>query len=380
MSRDRIALLFATSGHSGVDRVVSNLVAQFAHADHSFDLLRIRNHGPWLPSLPPNVRDYPLRAAHRNTVLPALLWYLCSERPAALMTASHKLNRAALMARAIANPATRIAIRMGMTLSGQEEILGRRRSRRLFQSMRFWYPRADAVIAPSAGVGNDLMNLAGVTKERLHIIPNPLVTPELHRQAAESVRHPWFSGSSPPIILGVGSLEERKDFATLLRAFARLRQERPCRLVLLGEGRERQRLTGLAEQLGIANDMWLAGFVSNPYAYMSRAAVFALTSRREGSGAVIVEALACGTPTVSTDCPSGPAEILQGGKIGPLVKPGDDVALAEQLRHLLDNPPPKAGLRDAVKEFSAQTAAERYLSALGIAKPSKRPNLSREGT
>lgn len=362
----RTALLFATSGHSGVDRVVANLLPEFGRCGHEFDLLSIRGHGPHLDDLPPNVRALPLPAAHRNTVVPGLVAYLLRERPAALLTASHRLNRAALLARMISRVPVRITLRMGMSLTGLAQDLGPRRSRRLFRSMRFWYPRAEAMIAPSTGVGEDLRQHAGVTAEQLHVVPNPIVNAAFERLAAEPLDDPWLDAAAPSVILGAGTLAPRKDFATLLRAFARLRAERPCRLVILGEGRERARLEALAGELGVGADVRLPGYVTNPYPWMRRADVFALTSRREGSGAVLVEALACGTPVVATDCPSGPAETLQRGTVGPLVAMGDDAGLAGALARMLDAPPAEAVLKAAVNPFRAHVAAGRYLAAMGL--------------
>lgn len=365
MTCARVALLFATSGHSGVDRVVANLVPEFERCKVSFDLLTIANHGPELDALPANVRGIRLPAAHRNTVLPALVQYLRRERPRALLTASHRLNRAALLARMLARIDCRVAIRMGMSLTALGREMGTRRSGRLFRSMRRWYPRADAVIAPSAGVGEDLQHYAGVAGERVHVIPNPIVTEHFEELRAAPVDDPWFAADGPPVILAAGSLEPRKDFATLLRAFARIRAQRPCRLVVLGEGRERARLEALARELGVADQARFPGYASNPYCYMARAAAFVLCSRREGSGAVLVEALACGTPVVAADCPSGPAEILQGGKIGPLVPVGDHAALARGIEYVLDYPPPSDELRESAAPFNARAAAGRYLAALG---------------
>ncbi|SFD36827.1 Glycosyltransferase involved in cell wall bisynthesis [Thiohalospira halophila DSM 15071] len=365
MSRNRLALLFATSGHSGVDRIVANLLPEFGRTAHEFDLLRIKGHGPYLEKLPSNARDIRLPAAHRNTVLPGLVGYLRREQPAALLTASHRLNRAALQARWLARVPTRVAIRMGMTLTGQQEILGPRKGRRLIRSMRFWYPRADAVICPSEGLGRELHELAGVPRERLHVIPNPIVTDSFLEQAREPLDDPWFTDEGPPVILGAGSLEPRKDFATLIRAFARLRQQRPARLVILGEGRERGRLEALAAELGISDDVRLPGFEANPYRWMSRADAFALTSLREGSGAVLVEALACGTPVVATDCPVGPGEILQGGAIGPLIAMGDEAGIAAGLEQALSQPPTAGALRAAAEPFRAGHSATAYLAALG---------------
>lgn len=360
-----IALLFATSGHSGVDRVVANLLPEFGDTGHRFDLLTIRAHGPELARLPANVTHRVLRARHRNTALLPLVFYLRRERPAALLTASHRLNRAALIARSLAGVPLRVVIRMGMSLTGMAEAMGPRRSARLFRSMRRWYPLADAVVVPSAGVGEDLLRHAEVREERLHVIPNPIVGERLYAAAAEPLDHPWFSEGGPPVVLAAGSLEARKDFATLLRAFARLRTERRARLVILGRGRQRERLEALATELGVAADVEFPGFCANPYAWMARAAVFVLSSRREGSGAVLVEALACGTPAVATDCPTGPADILQHGRVGPVVPVGDDEALAAAIGRMLIAPLSPETLREATAPFEARVSARRYLDAMG---------------
>ncbi len=361
----RIALLFATSGHSGVDRVVANLLPEFARMGQAFDLLTIRGHGPVIASLPQGIRSVPLPAAHRDTVIPSLVRYLRRERPAMLLTAGHRLNRAALIARMVSGVPVRVTLRMGMSLTGLAEDLGPRRSRRLFRSMRRWYPRASGIITPSAGVGADLEARVGLAPEGIHVIPNPIVNAEFSRLASEPLADEWLQPGQPPVIMGAGSLEPRKDFATLVRAFAAVRRRREARLIILGEGRERQRLTALARELGVADAVRLPGHVDNPYAWMARAAAFALTSRREGSGAVLVEALACGTPCVATDCPSGPAETLQQGRFGPLVGMGDDAALAAALEQLLTTPPTADTLRQATEPFRASTAAQRYLAAMG---------------
>lgn len=362
--RNRIALLFATSGHSGVDRVLANLLAEFAHSDFGFDLLTIRNHGPRVDGLPANIRHVPLRAAHRNTALFPLIRYLKRERPRALLTASHRLNRCALLARRLGGVPVHITLRMGMSPQGMHDKLGNARARRLIRSMRTWYPRADALVTPSQGVGESLLHHGIIRPEQLHVIPNPIVNDRLHEAARKPLEHPWFRAGEPPVVLGAGALIPRKDFPTLIRAFARLRERRRARLVILGEGPERPRLEGLIEELGIAESCSLPGHVDNPYPYMAAATVFALSSRAEGSGAVLVEALACGIPAVATDCPSGPSETLGQGRFGPLVPVGDDAALADALHDLLTHPTPEAERTDAVTPFLASASAARYLAAL----------------
>jgi glycosyltransferase involved in cell wall biosynthesis len=176
--------------------------------------------------------------------------------------------------------------------------------------------------------------------------------------------HLWFSPGQPPVVLSVGRLVPQKDHATLLRAFSRLRAGRAARLVILGDGKDRKSLELLASKLGVADDVSLPGFESNPYRYMRRCAVFVLSSAWEGSGNVLAEAMACGAPVVSTDCPSGPAEILGDGKYGPLVAVGDHEALAAAIEASLDHPPPPGDLRSRADVFSSSRSADAYLKLL----------------
>jgi glycosyltransferase involved in cell wall biosynthesis len=164
--------------------------------------------------------------------------------------------------------------------------------------------------------------------------------------------------------MGVGRLNPQKDFGTLLRAFAALRREREARLIVLGEGEEREALARLAAELGVANDVDMPGFADNPYAHMSKAALFVLSSRFEGLPTVLVEAMACGTPVVATDCPSGPSEILEGGRLGGLVPVGDADALARAMAEALDRPVPTELLCARAADFAVERAVDRYLELL----------------
>jgi glycosyltransferase involved in cell wall biosynthesis len=232
--------------------------------------------------------------------------------------------------------------------------------------MRRFYPRADTVIAVSRGVARDVATLAGIPLDRIHVVPNPVVTAELLTMAAAAVDHPWFAPGAPPVIVGAGGLRRQKDFPTLLRAFARIRRQKLLRLVVLGEGRQRGRLESLAKELGIADDFSLPGFVTNPYAYMSKSSLFVLSSLWEGSPNVLTEALAVGTPVVATDCESGPREILQGGRYGALVPVGDVDALARAMGETLDNPLDSGALRSASEPYTLEASTVKYLAALGL--------------
>jgi glycosyltransferase involved in cell wall biosynthesis len=362
----RLAILAATSGHSGVDRNLGNLIPALAARGVQVDVLRIRNHGPHIDPVPANVRIVELGTAHVNTSLPALVRYLRRERPDALLADKDKVNRLALWARRLARVPTRVAVRLGINVS--QNLATRDVLTRCVQklSMRLFYRWADAIVVPSEGVAADLAMLARLPRERISVLPNPVVTPELLARAKERVDDPWFSQGQPPVILGVGELSARKDFETLVRAFALVRRERPCRLVIVGRGRQRDSLLALATDLGVTDDVALPGFVTNPYAYMHRAGVFVLSSRIEGFGNVLVEALAAGAPVVSTDCPSGPSEILDGGRYGKLVLVGDALAMARAISETLDSPPALEQRREAACRYSVEYSVIRYLDVLRV--------------
>jgi glycosyltransferase involved in cell wall biosynthesis len=168
------------------------------------------------------------------------------------------------------------------------------------------------------------------------------------------------------VIVGAGRLQRQKDFPTLIRAFGLVRGEHPCRLIILGDGSGRSRLEGLAAELDLDADVDMPGFQANPYPFMARADLFVLSSAWEGSPNVLTEAMALGTPVVSTDCPSGPHELLDGGRFGPLVPVGDPQALARAMIETLEQPLPAHSLKSAVAEYNQDRSARRYLEAMGI--------------
>jgi glycosyltransferase involved in cell wall biosynthesis len=230
--------------------------------------------------------------------------------------------------------------------------------------MRVLYRFADAIVAVSQGVADDLQRITGLPFNRFHVIANPVITPDLADQAREAVDHPWLAEVAPPIILGIGRLTRQKDFPTLLKAFSLVSREIDCRLMILGEGRDRVSLEQLARDLGIAERVDLVGFRPNPYAYLQRARLFVLSSAWEGSPNALTEAMALGVPVVSTDCPSGPREVLDGGRLAPLVPVGDVQALAAAIKASLFRLPRPEQLRQSVAEYAMMHSSQRYLDVL----------------
>lgn len=362
----RIACFFSTSGHSGVDRAARHLIPALARRGYRVDLLKVRRHGPNLPEIPEGVRVVDLGSRHTLACLPAVARYLRRHRPAAMLSDKDRVNRVALFARAWTRVPTRLVLRSGTTIS--IDLATRSALERWVQrtSMGRLYPFADQVIVASAGVADDMAAYTGLARERIRPVPPPVVPASLLEAELPKPDHPWLGADGIPLILSAGELCGRKDFETLIRAFARLRAERPCRLMILGRGGARDRLLVLARDLGVGEEVALPGYVENPYAYMAHADLFAFTSRWEGLGFVLIEALAVGTPVVSTDCPSGPSEILEGGRYGALVPVGDDAALAEAMAATLASPLPASQLKEAARRYEIEASTDAYLDAMGL--------------
>jgi glycosyltransferase involved in cell wall biosynthesis len=289
--------------------------------------------------------------------------YLRREKPLALLSTLDHANIVALWAKRLSGSQARIVVRVTSTITFSSNNASSLRGRLVPWLIRCFYLKADGIVAVSKGVAQDLSRNFGIPAERIKVIYNPAVTPELFKRAKEPVEHPWFAPGQPPVILGVGRLTKAKNFPTLIRAFALVRRQRPARLMILGEGEERPRLEALVKELGLEEDVALPGFIDNPYAYMARAGVFVLSSAWEGLPYVLIQSMACGCPVVSTDCPSGPAEILENGKYGPLVPVGDVEVLAEAILNSMKTPPSKF---DNIKTYMLDNAISCYIKALGV--------------
>jgi glycosyltransferase involved in cell wall biosynthesis len=234
----------------------------------------------------------------------------------------------------------------------------------LYRAVPLAYRGADTVVAVSGGVAQDLSRFGRLPGGKIRVIHNPVFDPAISALAQEAPTHPWFEPKGPPIVLAAGRLHRQKGFDVLLEAFAIARSEVDCRLVILGEGPERAALLARAERLGLSYDIDLPGFCANPFALMSRAGAFVLSSRWEGFPNALVEAMACGAPVIATDCPSGPHEILKGGEIGSLVPVDDARALGHALLFTLLSQPDTSQTRARAHSFSVTAAADQYLEAL----------------
>lgn len=360
----RIALFFPSLQYGGVQRFMLNLAQGLQAQHHPVDFVLVQAAGPMLKQVPPGARVIDLGAASAARAIPALARYLKNEKPGALLAAQTHINVAAVIARRLAGAPTRIVVSERSNLSAAVQNSDKAADRLRPLMVKLFYPLADGITANSAELAADLAKRTGISPAKIRVIYNPVDAGRIQEQARGAVSHPWLAAGQPPVLAAVGRLVAQKDFATLLRAFARARAQREMRLLVLGEGAERGRLEALARELGIAGDTAMPGAVENPFAWVARAAVFVLSSCCEGFPNVLLEALACGAPVVSTACPSGPSEILEGGRYGKLAPVGDAAALAEAILTTLDDPLPAATLRARAAEFSVERAAKAYLEAL----------------
>ena len=327
-----LALFLPSLAMGGAERSSLLLAQLLAEQGCRVDLLLADPRGA--ARLPRGLRVVGLGGGRVLAALPGLLGYLRAERPRALLSPLDHTSLVALGAVRWSRVSTRVVV-------GVHSMI-----RRLYQGSRWlsrarwipWlarlaYPRAHALVAVSEAVAADLRRHLGPTSVPIQVIGNPLPVEAIREAARQPVDHPWFQDPSLRVVVCLARLSPEKDLETLIRAFRRLRPE--CRLLILGEGPQRECLQHQVEQLGLAGRVELAGALDNPYALLARASAFALSSRVEGLPGALLEALACSVPVVATDSPGGCAEILGHGRYGRLVPVGDDEALASALAEVI---------------------------------------------
>ncbi|NET89228.1 MAG: glycosyltransferase [Kamptonema sp. SIO1D9] len=378
-----VAILANPAGGGGITRVVINLLKGMIQRGIKVDFVLDWAKGrPYLADIPQGVRVVDLNAKITGgttsalKIVPPLVRYLRQEKPALLLSHLTIANGVAVIAKALAKVPVYLALVEHLSWFENEKLSGNLQDKISYWWRKLLYPRADAIVAVSQGMARGLENYLGLKSGSVKVIYNPIVDENLLLKAQEKLVHPWLEKNQPPVFLAVGRLAAEKDFSTLIRAFAELRKKPnsqspipspqslgKARLIILGEGNLRKQLETEIEQLDLTAEVWLPGYVENPYAYMSRAAVFVLSSKSEGLPTVLIEAIACGSQVVSTDCPHGPREILADGKYGQLVPVGDVSALAKAMHSALLSPLAAEKL-PRWRNFSVEKSVATYLQLI----------------
>jgi len=339
------------------------LAQGIAERQYPVDLVLARAEGPYLEDVPDTIRVVDLKASRVVKSLPALVRYLRHERPSVMLSTLDYANVVALWARRLAGVPRRAIVIEQNTISWTSRNSSSFKGRLMPPCLKRFYPWATHIVGNSRGVAEDLSLLTGLASDRIRVIYNPVITNDLPEKAQAPLDHPWFEFGQPPVVLSVGRLKVQKDFPSLIKAFAEVRKTRRARLLILGEGPDRASLEALVTKLGLEKDVSLPGFVRNPYAYMSRAFLYVLSSGWEGLPTVLIEALYCGANIIATDCPSGPREILANGRYGKLVPVGDPIALAQAMGCALADE--RQRLRpESWQPYTMETVVNQYLDVL----------------
>ncbi len=354
-----LAIVLLSAGGGGAERVSILLANEFARRGRSVAILMLRRRGPLLGMIDPRVQVHDLGGRRTIWSIRRLAATIRRLKPKTIIAAMVEVNVGTAIAARLAGTRAKLILTEHNQTDRNFDVASTLSVRLAFRLIRFVYPLADRVVCVSQGVADSLMRFSGLPPAKIDVIHNPIVSSDLLDKAAMECPHPWLSDKTVPVVLAAGRLVTAKDFEMLLHAFARIRKARDCRLIILGEGEKRKVLQNLCETLGVAEDVEITGFVSNPYTYMQRCDVFALSSAWEGFPTVLVEALACGAKIVSTDCPSGPREILCDGKFGSLTPVGDPDRFAAAIIEVLDNPV-SCGALARGQGFTVEKSTDQY--------------------
>lgn len=355
-----IALLLPNLVGGGAERVVVNLAREFVDRGHAVDLVLMAQTGELLEIVPGPARVVDLAAPRVRRIVRPLVRYLRQERPQALLVSMWPLTTLAVVARLLARSTCRLILIEHTVLSRHYADYGALHRILLRATTGLSYRFADARVAVSRGSADDLSILSGLRRDRIEVIHNPV--PAFRQSTGEEAAEAVWGVPRGRRILAVGSLKVEKNHALLIRAFARIAKFPDARLLVLGEGDQRPKLMAAAVASGVGDQLLMPGFVVDPSPYFRTADLFVLSSDYEGLPTVIVEALGCGLPVVSTDCPAGPAEILDSGRYGRLVPVGDAEALALAIEEMLAADHDSAELMRRAADFAPAVAADRYLT------------------
>jgi glycosyltransferase involved in cell wall biosynthesis len=355
----KICIVTPSFTGGGAERVAVNLANFYAEEGHHVQIIAFNGHGPYRDQVAKAVEVVALGTSSRSAFF-KLLRAMRRYRPEVVMSVMRGSNiQVGLCAFFFKST---FLFREASTMNAIDAMHGPKRTI-VKAMMRLAYSRADVVVANSEGTKAGLLNCKIAKQEQLTVIGNPVLPADVAVKLNQKADHPWLEDPHLRVILSVGRLTGLKNHAMLLRSFAAVQGQRPeLRLVFLGDGPEKDNLQQLAEELSIAGNIDFVAFQQNPFAYYAAADLFVLTSDFEGFGNVLVEAMAAGTPVISTDCPGGPADILLGGKLGALVPVNDHKALAHAIENTLDDEEfcAEPGLRRA-NDFTIGSIAKRYL-------------------
>jgi glycosyltransferase involved in cell wall biosynthesis len=354
-----IAILLPDLRGGGTERVALRLMRHFRAAGHRVEFVLMQRAGELLDEVPDDVPIIDLGVRRVRNAIGPLVRYLKGHSPDAVQARMWPLTVIAVIARRIARSNARLVVSDHSILS--LHYAGRKKTLALLAlTVRLFYPRADARLAVATATADDLARLSGIPRNSFDVVFNPVDKPPPNLRVSEEIERLW--GDARHRIIAVGTLKPEKNYKMLLRSFARVRSD--AKLMIVGSGSQEEELKQLAASLGVADRVIFPGYAADTWPYYASATLFVLSSYYEGYPNVLVEAMRSGLAVVSTDCESGPREILDGGRFGRLVPVGDEVALADAIEAELDRPHDPDQVRERAEAISGDGTAQRYLDLL----------------
>lgn len=346
----------------GAEKMILTLLPQFIKAGYFIDLVLIKKAGAFLSDIDPRVNIISLKKEHVSQSLIPLIRYFKKSKPDVFISNLTHLNIVTIIAKIFSGTCSKIIITEHNTITANNLENGGKESILVFLS-KFLYPLADKTVVVSEGAAQNLIDAIRINPNKVQNIYNPIDIDHIHLLAKEQINESWLTEKSIPVLIAVGRLEQQKNFSFLMDVFQTLIKKRKARLLILGEGSERQMLEQQMIAYGIENEVKLPGIKTNPYPYISNADILVCTSKYEGFNITLAESLACGTPVISMNCPYGPAEILDNGTYGQLISPGDQDGMVNAIIAAIDHPeslPSKEKLMERAKRFSAEKIFSEY--------------------
>jgi glycosyltransferase involved in cell wall biosynthesis len=357
-----LAVLLPNLDGGGAQKATARLANALVGQKTRVTILVSKGGGVVERMLDPRIRVVDFKSSRVLFSVPGIIRFLNQNQPDILLSIQTNANLAAVFANLLTSKRTKLIVSERSSFSTRVEGRNGFKARMMYILVPIFYQKADLITAVSQGVAEDLKRF--IKRKEIRTLYNPVLDDNLIKLAKKDINEPWLQKKSKPVILAVGRLGKEKDYIILIKAIKIVREVLDTRLIILGEGKERAELENLVANLGLSEAVKMPGFVKNPYAYMSKADVFVLSSVREGLPNVLIEALACRVPVVSTDCPYGPHEILDGGRYGGLVPVGEPRVLADAILAILQNRPDTDAAYRRALDFSVEECANEYLRVI----------------
>jgi glycosyltransferase involved in cell wall biosynthesis len=362
MSEQPVAIFIPSVHGGGAERAMLNFAEELLRRGICVELVLAKLEGAWKSMIPSKLPVVDLGVRRMAWAVFPLARYLRANRPKVLLSTISHANVAAVISKHISGCDIPVVIRQSNTARQEyKESLG---AKLIGSMIPYIYSHADAIIAVSKSVEEDLIRIRPKLRSLITVIPTPALYPKIFEYADELPRHPWFQDKTVPIVVSVGRLRPHKGMYDLLRAFRSVRQSTVARLIIVGEGDDRRRLERFIDQNGLKDDVHLVGFTANPFSFMKHADVFVLASHYEGLPNVLIQALSLGVAVIATDSPGGVREVLANGRCGALVPVGEPDVLAQAIVSSLTGTERDCDHSDLLSRYDVQDATDRYVSLM----------------